>query len=228
MIEMSTDIGKLAAALCSAQGAMGSVSKDAKNPAFKRDGKALTYATLESVIEAAKPALKDAGLAFTQAPGVVVDGSLEVTTMLVHGESGQWMRSTLHVPLQQRTAQGVGSAITYARRYALMSVLGLPAEDDDGNDASKRVEHYEPPRRQMPDNPFADHPDAPPANMAAIEYIAKAETHIAAADDAGSLGTWWNGEDQKAARRDAGLTAEQVASLKALVMQRHAALKEAA
>jgi hypothetical protein len=133
MIEMSADIGKLAAALCKAQKDMEGAKKDAKNPAFKSK-----YATLENVIDVAKPALTSEGIAFTQAPGAVIDGVLEMTTMLIHGESGQWMRSTLHVPLGKRDAQGVGSAITYARRYALMSVLGIPAEDDDGNAASEK------------------------------------------------------------------------------------------
>lgn len=144
MIETSPDIIKLTSALVKAQGEMGAVAKDAANEGFKRGGKATSYATLESVIDTAKPALQANGLAFIQAPGAVIDGALEMTTMIVHGESGQWMRFTLHVPLQQKTAQGVGSAITYARRYSLMSALGLPAEDDDGNEASKPVPKQEP------------------------------------------------------------------------------------
>jgi hypothetical protein len=159
MIETSPDIIKLTAALVKAQGEMGAVAKDGANPAFKRqNGNATSYATLEAVIEAAKPALQANDLAFIQAPGSVIDGALEVTTMIVHGASGQWMRFTLHVPLQQKTAQGVGSAITYARRYSLMSALGLPAEDDDGNEASKPPQKPVQPKQEKPkaETPFDD------------------------------------------------------------------------
>lgn len=133
MIEHSDNIATLACALLGAQSEMGGAKRDAKNPHFKS-----TYATLETVIETAKPALQAYGIAFMQAPGQLVDGALEVTTMLVHGESGQWMRSTLHVPLQKRDPQGVGSAITYACRYSLMAMLGIPPVDDDGESAMDR------------------------------------------------------------------------------------------
>lgn len=131
MIEHSPDITKIAGALVTAQGKMTGAKKDAKNPHFKS-----TYATLETVIDTAKPALQGVGIAFVQAPGQLVDGALEVTTMLLHAESGQWMRSTLHVPLAKRDPQGVGSAITYACRYSLMAMLGLPPTDDDGHAAT--------------------------------------------------------------------------------------------
>ena len=133
MIEHSQDISALAKALHAAQGSLGGVVRDAKNPHFKS-----SYATLENVMSAAKPALQSAGLAFTQAPGALIEGALEVTTMLIHAESGQWMRSTLHVPLAKRDPQGVGSAITYACRYSLMAALGIPPVDDDGEAASLR------------------------------------------------------------------------------------------
>lgn len=133
MIEHSENIAALSMALVAAQGAMTGAKRDATNPHFKS-----TYVTLDTVIETAKPALQSAGLAFVQAPGQMVDGSLEVTTMIVHGESGQWMRSTLHIPLAKRDPQGAGSAITYACRYSLMAMLGLPPTDDDGEAAMDR------------------------------------------------------------------------------------------
>jgi len=130
MIEHSADITKIGAALVTAQGMMAGAKRDAKNPHFKS-----SYATLETVIETAKPALQSVGVAFMQAPGQLIEGALEVTTMLLHAESGQWVRSTLHVPLPKRDPQGVGSAITYACRYSLMAMLGLPPTDDDGHAA---------------------------------------------------------------------------------------------
>lgn len=143
MIEMSADLDKIAPALHAAQGLMTGVVKDAKNPHFRNN-----YATLEAVVEAARPGLQANGLSVTQAPAGIVDGSLAITTMLLHS-SGQWLRSTLHVPLgQKRDAQAVGSAISYGRRYALMAVLGLPSVDDDGQAASALA-----PRQEQPQQP---------------------------------------------------------------------------
>ncbi len=137
-IEISPAVDLLFPAIHKAQGEMRGVVKDGKNPAFKSK-----YATLENVIDAAKEPLQSAGLAFTQAPGALVDGAIEVTTMLMH-TSGQWLRSTLHVPLSKRDPQGVGSAITYGCRYALMATLGLPPVDDDGESAMDRSTHSAP------------------------------------------------------------------------------------
>lgn len=133
MLETSENIGKLTAAIIKVQGELSGVKKDAVNPHFRN-----RYATLENVIDTARPALQEAQIAFVQAPGMVIDGSVEVTTMLVH--AGEWMRSTLHVPLQKRDAQGVGSAITYGCRYSLMAMLGLPPTDDDGEAAAVQPE----------------------------------------------------------------------------------------
>ncbi len=132
MIETSASIVALTGAIIKVQGSISGVHKDAANPHFKS-----RYASLENVIDTARPALQEARIWFTQAPGLVVDGCVEVTTMLVH-ESGEWMRSTLHVPLGKRDPQGVGSAITYGCRYSLMAMLGLPPTDDDGEAAMDR------------------------------------------------------------------------------------------
>lgn len=134
MIETSQSIVALTASIIKVQGGISGVHKNAKNAHFKS-----SYATLENVIDTARPALQEAGIAFIQAPGHVVDGSVEVTTMLVH-ESGEWMRSTLHVPLGKRDPQGVGSAITYGCRYSLMAMLGLPPTDDDAEAAMDRTD----------------------------------------------------------------------------------------
>lgn len=151
MIEQSETIAKLSAAMFKAQGAMGGVAKTANNPHFKKP-----YANLESVIDTAKPALQAAGIVFTQAPGRIIDQAVEVTTMLIHAESGEWMRSTLHVPLGKVDPQGVGSSITYGLRYSLMATLGLPPVDDDGEaamqrnaPAQRRVEQTSPPAPKM-------------------------------------------------------------------------------
>jgi len=131
MLEHSTEIDKICAALSKAQGAMEGAVKDRQNPHFKNE-----YATLASVIEAVRGPLRDNELAFIQASGEMVDGSLPIETRIVHS-SGQWFKSVLPMPVGQKTAQAVGSALSYGRRYALMSILGVPSVDDDGEAASQ-------------------------------------------------------------------------------------------
>jgi hypothetical protein len=97
------------------------------------------YATLNSVMEACGEALIDAGIWVTQYP-VPVEGDgklLGLVTKLVHAESGEWQESLLVMPLSKNDPQGYGSALTYARRYGLSSMVGLVTEDDDANTACK-------------------------------------------------------------------------------------------
>ena len=95
------------------------------------------YATLNSVMEACSEALINAGIWVTQYP-VPVDGDgsqLGLVTKLVHAESGEWQESLISMPLAKADPQAYGSALTYARRYGLSSMVGLITEDDDGNTA---------------------------------------------------------------------------------------------
>jgi hypothetical protein len=127
----SPEIAKLAAALCKAQAAMGGAKKDSTNPHFKN-----AYADLASIWDAVRKPLTDNGLAVVQFPRTTRNG-VEVETMLVHA-SGEYMTDVLWLPVLKMDAQGVGSAITYGRRYALMSVTGIaPVDDDDGNAAAE-------------------------------------------------------------------------------------------
>jgi len=126
----SDSIKNLAAALNKAQGAMGGASKDSKNPFFKS-----SYADLGSVVAAIKEPFANNGLSYTQFP-IEDNGRIGVETILMH-ESGEWMSNSFTVNLTKQDAQGAGSAITYARRYALQAIAGIPSEDDDGNAASQ-------------------------------------------------------------------------------------------
>jgi len=111
--------------------------KDKKNPYFKS-----TYAGLEDVIAAANQGAKY-GLSFTQTIDYekqlidgVIDITMYVTTVLMHNESDEVIKSRyLIVPKNNNYAdsQALGSAITYAKRYSLQAIYGLPSEDDDGN-----------------------------------------------------------------------------------------------
>jgi hypothetical protein len=125
----SAERGALAKAMAKAQGDLGPVLKDKTNPAFKSK-----YADLGAVLEAILPALNRAGLSLVQSPSY--DGSLVgVTSVLLH-ESGEWMEATLHMRPVKMDPQGIGSCITYARRYAALAIAGAAPEDDDGNAAS--------------------------------------------------------------------------------------------
>lgn len=106
-------------------------AKDKLNPHFKSK-----YADLTSVIDAIKPVLSRHNLVFYQRPQPSESGIL-VQTILRHASGEEIDLGTLYVPANKQDAQGFGSAMTYARRYALMTAFGVPAEDDDGNAASR-------------------------------------------------------------------------------------------
>lgn len=123
------DRAPLAKAFVAAQKATESIKKAATNPAFKSK-----YADLAHVVEGVVPALNQAGVGVLQCPGF--DGDMvSVTTTFLH-ESGASVTSTLSLRPSKTDPQGVGSAITYARRYALLAMAGGAPEDDDGNAAS--------------------------------------------------------------------------------------------
>lgn len=126
----SESIAKIAAALTKAQTEMGSVKKGAANPFFKSK-----YADLTSVIEAVKDVLNKNDITILQPH----DNS-SVETILLHS-SGEYIgSSTPIVCAKQNDPQALGSAISYARRYGLQSLVALPAEDDDGEKAMSRVQ----------------------------------------------------------------------------------------
>jgi hypothetical protein len=135
VIELSDSITALAKALPGAQRAFAKVTRDASNPHFQNK-----YASLSEIAEATVPALNAAGITVLQGVTTSEDGgSVEVETMLLH-DSAQWLRATHTVPISKRDAQGVGSALTYARRQALQALLTVApvGEDDDGEGAVGR------------------------------------------------------------------------------------------
>ena len=129
---MSPTIAALAASLAAAQATIGGAVKGKTNPAFKTK-----YADLSAVWEAWQEVGPAQGLAVVQLPGKMIEGRVNVTTMLMH-KSGEWMRETLSIPVTKADAQGYGSALTYARRYALSALTGIAPEDDDGNASVRR------------------------------------------------------------------------------------------
>ena len=125
----SDTLSKLAPALVKAQAAMAGATKSAANPFFKSK-----YANLEEVIRVVKEPFAENGLCFIQNP-VSSEGHAGVETIILH-ESGEFISNEFLLKCSKSDPQGMGSAITYARRYGLQAACGIPSEDDDGNAAS--------------------------------------------------------------------------------------------
>jgi len=131
-MERSENIEELGKALALAQRRFGSAKKTSANPHFKS-----RYADLSEVWEACHAALNDNGIAILQTPFPGLgEGEIGIRTMLLH-TTGQWVACSVVIPLAKNDAQGIGSAITYARRYGLMALVGVCPEDDDGNAAAQ-------------------------------------------------------------------------------------------
>ena len=130
-IRMSEQIGSLTKAMASFQATVENASKKSVNPAFKSK-----YADLAEILNTVREDLGKHGLALMQFPSFQ-DGVAHVETILSH-ESGQWMAGLASAPVTKQDAQGVGSAITYLRRYSIAAVCGIAQEDDDANSSVGR------------------------------------------------------------------------------------------
>lgn len=135
-MKTSDSIDQLATALAEVQGQMKPAQMNATNPFLKNK-----YADLNSVIESVKALLADNGLSYVQMPNtppIEYGPAIGLTTRLMH-TSGQWLEDTfvMVIPADEKgksVMQIAGSAISYARRYALSAMLGIVAdEDSDGN-----------------------------------------------------------------------------------------------
>lgn len=170
-VEVKPDHKNIFAALAAAQMQMGKALKDSSNPAFKSK-----YADLASVMDACMAALNGNGIAVFQ-PTVDDEGGRYVKTILAH-VSGETLECRVPLIVQKNDMQGYGSAVTYARRYGLMSMAGIAPEDDDGNAAAKaapRGELVEPPRK---------------ANINADQFIALTDELERTAADEAKLAQW--------------------------------------
>ena len=153
------------AALAHAQGEMTGATKDSKNPHFKS-----SYASLASVVDAVRAPLAKHGIAWTQR--VTIDGtSVGVETILMWRDQ-QFGSGLIRAVAKDTGPQSIGSVVTYLRRYSLMATLGIPAEDDDGESATRREEPSRadrPERKEQPaakQEPTSAHPlDTEPASV---------------------------------------------------------------
>ena len=127
----SEQINELAAALSKVQGNLTHAAKSSDNPFFRSK-----YADLASVWETCRKLLADNGLSIVQLPDGLEDNCLILDTTMMHS-SGQWISSRMKMPLAKSDPQGFGSALTYARRYALAAIVGVYQDDDDAQGAQK-------------------------------------------------------------------------------------------
>ena len=139
----SDTLAAIAPALVAALGKIEGAAKTKANPGFK----GTKYADLETVINASRDILTEHGLTIIQLPGACAAGILNLETILMH-TSGEWISGEMGIALGKTDPQGVGSALTYARRYAQMAALNMPAVDDDGERAMGR-EHPTPSAEEM-------------------------------------------------------------------------------
>ena len=130
MITQSESIKELSTALSKAQGELSPAAKDSVNPHFKSK-----YADLASVWGACREALANNGLGVVQMPGEFFDNRMTLITRLTHS-SGEWLECKMTAPVSKPDPQGIGSCLTYMRRYSLAAVTGVYQDDDDGNAAS--------------------------------------------------------------------------------------------
>jgi hypothetical protein len=122
---------EIASALVKAQKEFGPALKSSTNPAFRS-----RYADLSACVEAVIDALNNNDI-FMMQPTHECDNGVIVETIFIHSSGEQISSGKLHVPATKHDAQGYGSALTYARRYSLMTACGIAPEDDDGAAASK-------------------------------------------------------------------------------------------
>lgn len=218
----SEAINELAAALAKAQGEIKSAAKDSTNPHFKSK-----YADLASIWDACRSALSKNGLAVAQITATTDTGKVRVTTTLMHA-SGQWIEGELDVKPMQDTPQGIGSTVTYCRRYALAAMVGVaPDDDDDGYAASERPNGVKPiARAPVPPQTSAAPPEGrmqlmhPNGRVASShnrvsEWLAALETEMGASDQPH---LWWavNGSHAKTIAGNFPQAAEKVAELEEL------------
>jgi hypothetical protein len=172
-------VKSLGAALLAFQQEAPGLTKDATNPHFRNK-----YASLDSIMDKVRPVLNKHGLVLTQIPSFVMDGSGGVvpslTTRLTHAESGEFIEDKMLLLLDKQNSQGLGSALTYARRYSITAFLALVGdEDDDGQAAST------PPKRAQSSSSPATPAPAPASSFevpAAAKAASEARDMTAATD----------------------------------------------
>jgi hypothetical protein len=142
-VRRSNPIASLAIALVAAQGELKNPTKNKQNPHLRN-----WYADLGAVLESVLPTFTRHGLAVVQLP-CELDGEPALTTILLH-KSGEWLETVTKIRPVKADPQGVGSAQSYARRYALMALTGCVGDDDDDGEQASRPAKPQPKGQTAP------------------------------------------------------------------------------
>lgn len=173
-MKTSESITNLATALAIVQGQMKHAAKSAENPFFKSN-----YADLAGVTDACRTLLAGQGLSVIHG-AESADGLMVCVTCRLMHKTGEWIESALTLRPTKADPQGMGSAITYARRYTLAAIVGVATEDDDGNAASAPV-----PEKASRNRAVAPASETPAANSKAsvtkaiVGWLGIAENDVA-------------------------------------------------
>jgi len=167
-VNKSESIAALSAALAKAQAEIENASKTANNPHFKSK-----YADLAEVLNTVRPVMSRHGIAIVQMPSFD-SGLARVETLMTHN-SGEWISNICSAPVSKQDAQGVGSAITYLRRYSLAAFAGIAQEDDDANAAVGQRQAPAPTKPAekpaLPDDRFRAACDAIAAGKTSVQIV---------------------------------------------------------
>lgn len=167
-MQHSESMTKLAGALAKAQGEMENAAKSSDNPFFRSK-----YADLAEIINTARPVLAKHGLSIVQIPGF--DGTTVTLENILLHESGEWMSGLAGAPMPVMTTkdgrelppspQGIGSAVTYLRRYSMAALCMIAQEDDDGNAATEGHAPRQAARPSPAQQPSAPRPSSTPVGV---------------------------------------------------------------
>ena len=189
---MNENLGELFAAMAAARMEFGAFTKS-KTATIKSDkgSYGYNYADLSDIIEATAGALAKHGLVIIQEPEVTSDGGKQTVVIsgcIAHKSGGVYPLRPLPLPVVGNTAQAVGSAISYARRYQLTAILNLAATDDDAQAADNG-----PASTQKPADVSFDKPKAQLANATQIAAIGALGVQVYGdtwKDEQGHLAEW--------------------------------------
>jgi len=167
----SDSISELTKALVKVQSQLGGARLDSSNPFFKSK-----YASLSAVWDACRKLLADNELAVIQTTSAGNDNNLIIDTTLSHS-SGEWITGELPMILPKNDPQGIGSAITYGRRYGLSAIIGICPEDDDAESAMERSINEKKPDSKSKDT-VEKNVEAAKEDTNSVDRTASGEPHV--------------------------------------------------
>lgn len=193
-MQHSAEIDKIAGALAKAQAAFTNPPRN-REVLVKSDRGSYTfaYATFDAILDVVRKPLTDNAISYTQSVELGEDGKPRLVTTLMHG-SGQWIESVLPLHVERPGNQAFGSALTYAKRYALTALLGIAAdEDDDANGADGNGIERKTDRGHAQVKTAAPAAVPPKPAMTARQWTDQAIKELMAMTDQQQVVEWQNG-----------------------------------